>query len=226
MAGQTLPTGAWPWLHHLARAASATVFPARYRLRVFGRERIPASGPVVVVSNHSAMADGPILLGQLGRPVAFLIKDELFRGVLGAALRRIGQLAVRRGEPDRTPLLTGVRLLRAGGMIGVFPEGTRGDGDVLSAQDGAAWLARASGAVILPVALRGTLVRPGVALRPRVDVLFGDAFAVPTLKGRRGLTEATDLIRTRLAELVSELDRLRAGRGAGVGVTQLRREPS
>ena len=60
----------------------------------------------------------------------FLIKQEMFRGVLGRLLHGIGQIPVRRGEPDRTPLLAAVRVLRAGGLVGVFPEGTRGAGDV------------------------------------------------------------------------------------------------
>jgi 1-acyl-sn-glycerol-3-phosphate acyltransferase len=66
----------------------------------------------VVVANHSAMVDGPLLYGLLGRRSSFLIKQEMFRGPLGWILPRIGQLAVRRGEVDRAPLLTAVRLLR------------------------------------------------------------------------------------------------------------------
>jgi 1-acyl-sn-glycerol-3-phosphate acyltransferase len=182
-----------------------------YRLRVWHRERIPTTGPVVVVANHSAMVDGPLLYGLLGRSSSFLIKQEMFRGPLGWILPRIGQLAVHRGEVDRAPLLTAVRLLRHGGVVVVFPEGTRGEGDVANAQQGAAWLARTGGARILPVAIRGTRRPPGSnrRFRPGVDVLVGEPFAVPTGKGRAALVAATNDMRDRLAALVIELDGIR-----------------
>ncbi|MBQ6639922.1 MAG: 1-acyl-sn-glycerol-3-phosphate acyltransferase, partial [Saccharopolyspora sp.] len=75
---------------------------------------------------------------------------------------------------------------------------------------GAAWLARTSGAQVLPVACRGTR-RPegrGRRLLPRVDVLFGEPVALPAAKGRAGLTAATDQVRAELVGLIAELDRL------------------
>ena len=137
----------------------------------------------------------------------------MFRGPLGWLLPRIGQLAVRRGSGDRTPLHKALGVLRAGGVVVVFPEGTRGEGDVTTARHGATWLARAGAAVLLPVAIRGTR-RPagsGRRFRPRVDVLVGESFGPPTGKGREALAEATDEMRTRLAALVTELDEIRAG---------------
>ena len=206
-----VPEGTWLWLQAFTRWIGTWCFFVGYRLRIWHRERIPASGPVVVVANHSAMVDGPLLYGVLGRRTAFLIKQEMFRGPLGWILPRIGQLPVRRGEADRAPLLTAVRLLRHGGMVVVFPEGTRGEGDVADAQQGAAWLARTGGATILPVAIRGTR-RPAGSnrrFRPRVDVLVGEPFVVPPGKGRAALGVATDGMRNRLAALVTELDGIR-----------------
>ncbi len=206
-----LPPGTWRWLQGFTRWIGTWCFYVGYRLRVRHRERIPATGPVVVVANHSAMIDGPLLYGLLGRRSSFLIKQEIFRGPLGWILPRIGQLAVRRGEVDRAPLLTAVRLLRHGGVVVVFPEGTRGSGDVTNAQQGAAWLARAGGAMLLPVAVRGTRRPAGNnrRFRPSVDVLVGRPFAVPAGKGRAALTAATTEIRHRLTALVSELDAIR-----------------
>jgi 1-acyl-sn-glycerol-3-phosphate acyltransferase len=204
-----LPEGASPGWHRLGQRIAATFVRLPYRVRIHHAERIPRTGGVVLVANHSSMVDGPLLFGMLPRSAVFLIKYEMFHGLLGWFLRRIGQLPVRRGEPDRTPLLAAVRVLRAGGLVGVFPEGTRGDGAVTSAQHGAAWLARASGARVLPVACRGTR-RPegrGRRLLPRVDVLFGEPVTLPEGKGRAGLTAATERVRTALVELIAELDR-------------------
>jgi 1-acyl-sn-glycerol-3-phosphate acyltransferase len=205
------PPGTWLWLQGFTRWIGTWCFFVGYRLRVRHRERIPTTGPIVVVANHSAMVDGPLLYGLVGRRSSFLIKQEMFRGLLAWVLPRIGQLAVRRGEADRAPLLAAVRLLRHGGVVVVFPEGTRGEGDVASAQLGATWLARTGGARMLPVAIRGTRRPPGSnrRFRPRVDVLVGEPFAVPAGKGRAVLVAATNEMRNRLAALVTELDRIR-----------------
>lgn len=206
------PEGTWPWLQGFTRWIGAWCFFVAYRLRVRHRDRVPRTGPVVVVANHSAMVDGPLLYGILGRRTSFLIKQEMFRGPLGWILPRIGQLAVRRGEVDRAPLLTAVRLLRqGGGVVVVFPEGTRGAGDVANAQQGAPWLARTGGARMLPVAIRGSRRPAGSTrrFRPRVDVLVGEPFAVTPGTGRAALVTATNEMRNRLAALVAELDGIR-----------------
>lgn len=208
-----LPDDGWPWLTDFGRWIARVPFASAFRVRVSGRDRFPRRGPVVVVANHSSMVDGPILFGVVPRRVVFLIKQEMFRGVAGWGLRRIGQLAVRRGEPDRAPLLAAQKVLREGGVVGVFPEGTRGAGDVAQAQQGAAWLARTTGAVVVPVATRGTLRPPGTGrrFRPVVDVLVGEPFELPSDKGRQALDKATEQVRDRLATLVAELDSRRSG---------------
>jgi 1-acyl-sn-glycerol-3-phosphate acyltransferase len=207
-----LPPGSWPWLHELARWVGAWLFRPLYRMRVHHRDRIPATGPVVLVANHSAFVDGPLLFGLLGRRAVFLTKQEMFAGPIGWWLPRIGQLAVRRGEPDRRPLLVAVDVLRAGGLIGVFPEGTRGSGEVAAAQHGAAWLARTTGASVIPVVCRGTRRPDGVGRRwrPRVDVLVGEPLIIPSGGGRAGLIAATETVRAALAGMVRELDDVRS----------------
>jgi 1-acyl-sn-glycerol-3-phosphate acyltransferase len=213
-----VPESTWLWLQGFTRWIGSWCFYLGYRLWTWHAERIPATGSVVVVANHSAMADGPLLYGLLGRRTTFLIKEEMFQGSLGWMLRRIGQLSIRRGEADRAPLLTAVQLLRHGGVVVVFPEGTRGDGEVRDAHQGAAWLARAGGATMLPVAIRGTRRPTGSSrrFRPRVDVLVGEPFAIPPSKGRTALVTATNEMRHRLAALVSELDVIRGRSGLDV----------
>ncbi len=215
-----LPDGARPALHDVTRWIGSWVFHVIYRLRVYGLEHVPPDGPLVLVANHSAFIDGPMLYGLLGRRCVFLVKNEVYRWPLGPFLVAVGQLPVRRGAPDRTPLLVAVRILRDGGAIGVFPEGTRGTGEVASAQQGAAWLARSAGAVVLPVACRGTR-RPGDRrrFRPRVDVLIGQPVEVSSGRGRAALAVATERIRGELASLVVQLDDIRSGTGAGPSTT-------
>ncbi len=204
-----LPPGSWPRFHDLARWVGTWLFMPLYRVHVHHGERIPVTGPVVLVANHSAFVDGPLLFGLIGRRVVFLVKQEMFDGPLGWALPRIGQLAVRRGQPDRRPLMAALGVLRAGGLVAVFPEGTRGEGDMAAAQHGAAWLARTSGAVVLPVVVRGTRRAGSRRFRPRVDVLVGVPLGIPAGGGRAGLTAATETVRAALAGMVRELDAIR-----------------
>ncbi|WP_433872352.1 lysophospholipid acyltransferase family protein [Saccharopolyspora sp. CA-218241] len=208
--GGTLPEGASQRAHRLGWWISRLFVRLPYRVRMHRTDRVPRTGGVVVVANHTSLVDGPLLYGMFGRNTVFLIKAEMFRGPLGWFLRKIGQLGVRRGEADRAPLLAALRVLRAGGLVGVFPEGTRGTGAVDSAQNGAAWLARSSGAVLLPVACRGTGRPAGRRRRlmPRVDVLFGEPIALSSAKGRAGLVAATEQVRTGLVDLIAELDAL------------------
>lgn len=212
LAGGDLPAGAWPRLHDLARWIGTWLWVPVYRLHVHGRELVPTSGPVVVVANHSAFIDGPLLFGLFRRRTVFWVKQEMFAGPLGWVLPRIGQIPVRRGSADRTPLTAAVGVLRAGGLVAIFPEGTRGSGDVEAVQQGAAWLARTTGAVVVPVVCRGTR-RPAGArrrFRPRVDVQVGKPIDVPPGGGRAGLAAATETVRAELAAAVRDLDTRRS----------------
>ncbi|MCP2238656.1 1-acyl-sn-glycerol-3-phosphate acyltransferase [Prauserella halophila] len=207
-----LPAGAVPWLHDLGRMVGRHLYRPAYRVRVAGMERVPRTGPVVLVANHSTMIEPQLLFGLVPRRSVFLVKDEMFGAVAGPWLRRIGQVPVTRGAADRTALTTATGVLSAGGLVGVFPEGTRGAGEVASAHHGAAWLVRNSGAVVQPVVVRGTLRPPELPrrrLRPAVDVVAGEPFTLEVGRGRSGLAEATEHIRAALADLVSRVDAAR-----------------
>lgn len=215
MRPAALPDGAIGRLHDAGRVFARYHLRSAFRVRVHGRERMPVAGPVVVTANHSSMIEPQLIFGMLTRRTAFLVKAEMFKGAAGWFLRAIGQIPVKRGEIDRKPLMTAVGVLKAGGVVGIFPEGTRGAGDVGEAERGAAWLVRAGRAAVLPVATRGTL-KPADGKRrwrPRVDILVGEPFTPVIGPGRRGLDEGTEELRLRLAELVKTLDEWRAENG-------------
>ncbi|MEU3919342.1 lysophospholipid acyltransferase family protein [Streptomyces sp. NPDC029004] len=188
-----------------------------WRPRVLGAWRVPASGPVILAVNHSHMIDGPMLMGTAPRPVHFLIKKEAFVGPLDPFLLGIGQLKVDRTSADRTAITNALGVLAGGGVLGIFPEGTRGEGDFASLRAGLAYFAVRSGAPIVPVAVlgsterRGRLIRALPPLRSRVDVVFGDAFAAGDGSGRRtrrAMDEATVRIQERLTAHLENAKRL------------------
>ncbi|MER7400352.1 lysophospholipid acyltransferase family protein [Streptomyces sp. NPDC000151] len=190
--------------------------------RVLGAWRVPSAGPVILAGNHAHNIDGPMIIGTAPRPVHFLVKKEAFAGPLDPFLRGIGQLKVDRTGTDRTAITDALGVLERGGVLGIFPEGTRGEGDFASLRAGLAYFAVRSGAPIVPVAVLGSAERAGRAipalppLRSRVDVVFGDAFQAGDGSGRRtrkALDEATVRIQERLTAHLTTAKRLTGRHG-------------
>ena len=201
------------WRGTVNRALGWVLFRLAYRVRVVGRHRVPPTGPVLFVGNHSGYLDGPLLAAWAPRATSVLVKSEMFRGSLGVFLRFLGHIPITRGSGDRTALQTAVAVLArdGGGAVGMFPEGTRGRGDVAAVQQGAAWLALQSGARLVPVAFLGTRV-PGAhkgslpRLRSPLLVEFGapvELTSDPGLTGRQRLASATEQVRRTLADHVT-----------------------
>lgn len=179
-----------------------------WKPRVLGAWRVPTTGPVILAVNHSHIIDGPMVMGVAPRPTHFLIKKEAFIGPLDPFLTGIGQVKVDRDTTDRTAITRALGVLENDGVLGIFPEGTRGEGDFASLRAGLAYFAVRSGAPIVPVAVlgssgkRGRLIKELPALRSRVDVVFGEPFEAGDGSGRRtrtALDEATGRIQKQLA---------------------------
>ncbi|PWI06022.1 1-acyl-sn-glycerol-3-phosphate acyltransferase [Streptomyces sp. NWU339] len=188
-----------------------------WKPRVLGAWRVPAAGPVVLAVNHSHNIDGPMVMGVAPRPTHFLIKKEAFVGPLDPFLTGIGQVKVDRDTTDRTAVSQALGVLREGGVLGIFPEGTRGEGDFASLRAGLAYFAVRGGAPIVPVAVLGSSRRGGrlikglPPLRSRVDVVFGDPFDAGDGDGRRtrkALDAATERIQKQLTAHLENARRL------------------
>ena len=167
----------------LARHTAALLLRIVFRLRVRGLEHLPHEGPVLLAGNHTGFLDGPIVMIMLPRPSSFLVKSELYSGPFARVLAFARQIPVRRGAPDRTALRSALHVLGSGGVLGVFPEGTRGEGRLESIQHGIGFLALRAGCPVVPVVCDGTAEalpkgKTLPKLRARVDVVFGPPFHV------------------------------------------------
>jgi 1-acyl-sn-glycerol-3-phosphate acyltransferase len=166
-----------------------------------GVENIPADGPAIIASNHLAFCDSifmPLLVP--GRKVTFLAKSEYFteRGLKGWLKRlfftSVGQVPIDRsgGGASQAALDTGVRLLREGHLLGIYPEGTRSpDGRLYRGRTGVAWMALNAGVKVIPCAMIDTEVinPPGSVLwklRPRPGVRFGKPLDFSRYAGMEG----------------------------------------
>lgn len=200
-----------PWRPRAGRWLGIAIFHTAYRGVAIDAHLVPRTGPVVLVANHSGFLDGPLVFSSTPRPVSFLVKQETFHGPLGTLLRGVGQIPVDRGVGDRAALGAASAVLARGGAVGVFPEGTRGRGDVAQVNQGATWLALQSGAAVVPVACLGTR-RTGESTEsmPRVGTrlvaVFGQPFVIPVeagVPGRERLRRGSELLRERLSAHVS-----------------------
>ena len=138
---------------------------ANVRLDIQGVDKIPKTGPVIAVFNHRSYFDAAVVgtvLAQTGRAFRFLGKKEVFDApVIGAFARMAGGIRVNRSSGSDEPLEAAIKVLQAGGAISLAPEGTIPRGPaffdpVLKGRWGAARLAAATGADVIPIGLWGT----------------------------------------------------------------------
>ena len=197
-----------PLLIRTCRAVGGATARALFSVQTDGVANVPVAGPVLLAGNHSGFVDGPLLFALAPRPTALLAKQEIFLGPLDRMFRALDQIPVRRGTPDRSALRAGLDHLAAGGVLGVFPEGTRGSGAFDEIAEGLAYLAVRSGAPVVPVAMIGTKAawNRGASLpklRAPVRVVFGApvTLSVPgDQRARRTVSLAAEQLRAALVD--------------------------
>lgn len=171
-------SGLTEWPHRLLKSLLRQRVSRRWDVHVRGMGQVPEAGPVILASNHIGWLDGPVTVLTSDRPVHALVKHESFEGNAGRLLRLGAQIKLHRGRTDAAALRAALRVLRAGQVLLVYPEGKRGDGLVHEIAGGAAYLAMATGSPVVPVAVIGTR-EPGAGIESkpspgqRVDVVYG-----------------------------------------------------
>jgi len=166
-------------IYWFARLLCRLVFTIGNGLTIYGTENIPRDGPVIVVANHSSLLDGFVLAACLPCKITYFSSAYLFDlPLVGPFLCSIGAIPVEKNEGGVTAIKKALKVLGAGGSLGIFPEGgVRPEGKIRDLQPGWAYLALKSGAPVLPVAIRGssTALPPGARIprRGRITVVIG-----------------------------------------------------
>ena len=143
-------------LYIIAKIKFLIIFKLFFRLKVTGQQNIPQDGPFIIVANHSSLLD-PVILGVSVRPkVIFVAAAYLFKiGWLGYLLRKANSIPVQ-GENDISSLKRALKILQAGGVLGIFPEGgVDRQKNNLPIKAGAAFLATRVGVPIVPIKIKG-----------------------------------------------------------------------
>jgi 1-acyl-sn-glycerol-3-phosphate acyltransferase len=179
--------------HRVLAEVVVALARALFRIRVEGADHVPRDRGAVIVSNHVSAFDGIILSvvvwWKRRRVPRFVTGAEFFRNpVFGATLRAFGQIPIRRGERDAGAIDGAIEAASAGSIVGVFPEGRvnpEAEGPLQQGRAGAARIALASDAPVIPTAIWGTQHRwPKSGLRwsrpfrPVVVVRFGPPVAL------------------------------------------------
>jgi putative phosphoserine phosphatase/1-acylglycerol-3-phosphate O-acyltransferase len=167
-------------LQELLRPLNRPELIPNARIQITGIEHIPATGGAIVVANHRSYFDPTVInlvLAQAGRNARFLGKKEVFDiPVAGAFVKAWGGIRVERGSGSDEPLFHAARALKAGEVVGIFPEGTIPRGPAFFEPDlkgrwGAAKLAALSGVPVIPIGFWGTeKVWPRSSRLPRLNV--------------------------------------------------------
>lgn len=207
---------------------------AIFRPWVIGLEHVPKQGPVILASNHLSFIDSIFLPLVVDRPVVFLAKSEYFtgKGLKGWATRLFfqaaNQLPIDRsgGKASEASLNTGLRVLREGSILGIYPEGTRSpDGRLYRGRTGVARMVLEAGVPVVPVAMIGTAEVMPIGTRlpkvRRVGIVFGEALDFSRFEGMEGdrfvLRSVTD-------ELVYDLRALSAQEYVDVYASSVREQ--
>jgi 1-acyl-sn-glycerol-3-phosphate acyltransferase len=172
-------------LYALVRVVVSPMLRTYFRMHVSGREHVPAQGAAIIAPNHKSFWDSFFVGVCTPRHLRFMAKTELIEARYGRVLVRLGAFPVRRGQSDEDALETARAVLRQGGLLALFPEGTRvRDPDQLGhPRRGAGRLALETRAPLVPTAITGTeRLFAGPLPKPRrVQVAFAEPIDVSHL---------------------------------------------
>lgn len=167
------------WLYKLSKNLLYLYLKIIGRIKIIGRENIPAEGALLVVSNHVSLLDPPIVGSAMTRPVNFMAKEELFKyPIFGPLLKKVGAFPVRRGKGDRKALKQAFKVLRNQEVLGMYPEGNRRKQGNLGRAKG--------GSVLIPIKMKVSILPIGIKFYgKKVRVSIGKPFDLQEFYDRK-----------------------------------------
>jgi 1-acyl-sn-glycerol-3-phosphate acyltransferase len=166
-----------PWLYDAASGTIKLMMMTIWRARATGVENVPKTGPLIIACNHVSYLDPPGMGCFAGRRISYMAKKELFNiPILGPAIAAVGAYPVDRKGSARSAIKNSLEVLKAGGAVGIFPEGTRNASGENEPQAGVALLASLSKAPVVPACIVGS---DRASKLGKIKVAFGPPLRLP-----------------------------------------------
>ena len=183
-------------LYKTLKAIIKPILKILYRPTAKGTENIPKEGAIIFAGNHRHAFDPVVVMTHTDRIVHYMAKESLFKGVHGKLFEGIGLIKVYRTKSNPGAVIEAEEILKQGGTVGIFPEGTRNktEEELLKFRHGAVAIAQKANAPIIPFAIKGKyrLFRKGLTIE------FGEPVDVSKMKTE----EANNYIRNEVLELL------------------------
>ncbi|MCO1599911.1 lysophospholipid acyltransferase family protein [Desulfosporosinus nitroreducens] len=185
------------------------MFRLQFRLmgwKVQGADNMPNEGPVILAINHVSMWDPVVAACSIPRKASFMAKEELFSiPILGTIFSKLGAFPVKRGQGDMNAIRQSLTILKGGGVLGLFPEGTRSKtGEIQKGMPGMVLLMEKSQASVVPVKVSGTrhMFTKGWG---KITVVIGKPLTPQILKAPEGVENRREWIAEKIMQAMIEL---------------------
>ena len=182
-------------LYKFSKTIYSKLLKILYKPVAYGVENIPEEGPIIFVGNHRHAFDPIVVMTHTNRIVHYMAKESLFKGIHGKIFESIGLIKVYRSKSNPLAVIEAEKILKQGGAVGIFPEGTRNrtNQELLKFRHGAVAIAKQTNTPIIPFAIKGDykLFKKGLSIE------FGNPIDVSKME----VEEANNYIRNEVLNL-------------------------
>ena len=167
-----------------------------YHPKILGKENIPEEGPIIFAGNHKHAVDPVMVITSTNRVVHFMAKEFLFKGFHGWVFRKIGLIEIYKNRSNQLAVIEAEKILKNGGTVGIFPEGTRNRTEnlLLKFRHGTVAIAKNTNVPIVPFAIKGKYR----LFRNDVSIEFGKPIDVSNME----LEEANHFLKEQVQMLL------------------------
>lgn len=183
-------------LYKICKIIYSVLLKILFRPTVYGIENIPKEGSLIFAGNHRHALDPIVVMSNTNRVVHYMAKEELFKGLHGIIFEKIGLIKIHRNKSNPLAVIEAENILKEGGTIGVFPEGTRNrtENELLKFKHGTVVIAKKTNTKIMPFAIKGKYK----LFRKDVIIEFGKPIDVSKME----LEEANEYLRNEVLKLL------------------------
>ncbi len=183
-------------LYKICKLIYTVLLKVLFRPTAIGTENIPDDGAIIFAGNHRHAFDPVVVMTHTKRIVHYMAKESLFKGLHGILFKHLGLIKVYRTKNNPEAIQSAVELLKQGGTLGIFPEGTRNktEDPLLKFKHGATKIAKEANSKIVPFAIKGEYK----LFRKKLIIEFGKPIDVSDME----VEVATDYIRNEVLNLL------------------------